>query len=149
MIESYSLIFIFSPERDKVLLRKKNHGPANVDGKLNGIGGRIMPGEDPRAAAARELAEETGLACELMPVVIFDYDNSGCARLHVYVGEVRFQHFNAAQYVDVDSEENVCRGVDEMQRLVDRKEAVDDLGWLVPMAIARLRGGSFQPRSGG
>ena len=33
-------------------------------GKLNGVGGHVEPGEDPLAAARREIHEETGIAAE-------------------------------------------------------------------------------------
>lgn len=45
---------------DSVLLINKNK-PANQQGKLNGVGGHIEPGEVPLQAMMRECAEETGL----------------------------------------------------------------------------------------
>ncbi len=52
--------FLFSEERDKVVLIKKTH-PEWQKGKLNGVGGKVQPGETPYAAMVREFKEEAGL----------------------------------------------------------------------------------------
>jgi len=59
-MKRYVCSFLFSPDRKRVLLIRKNR-PAWQAGKLNGIGGKIEPGETPREAARREFREETGL----------------------------------------------------------------------------------------
>ena len=56
----YVCSFLFSPDRGRVLLIRKNR-PAWQAGKLNGVGGKIEPGEAPHTAARREFREETGL----------------------------------------------------------------------------------------
>ena len=58
----YVLGFVFSDCLDsKVLLIEKTK-PAWQKGKLNGIGGKIEPGETPLEAMVRETNEETGLS---------------------------------------------------------------------------------------
>ena len=52
--------FAFSTHGAQVLLIRKNR-PEWQAGKLNGIGGKIEPGEMPDEAMAREFREETGL----------------------------------------------------------------------------------------
>ena len=52
--------FLFSPDRRRVLLIRKNR-PAWQAGKLNGVGGKIEPGESPADAIRREFREEAGL----------------------------------------------------------------------------------------
>lgn len=47
-----------------VLLAKRGAGSDRFAGLWNGIGGHVEPGEDVRAAARRELREETGLDVE-------------------------------------------------------------------------------------
>jgi len=56
--------FIFSHNLKSVVLMKKTH-PDWQAGRLNGIGGKIEPGESHRAAMWREGEEETG----------YDYDD--------------------------------------------------------------------------
>ena len=45
---------------DRILLQKKSAGKFG-EGKWNGAGGKLKPGETPREGAAREVHEETGL----------------------------------------------------------------------------------------
>jgi len=59
-MREYVCSFLFSPDRARVVLIRKNR-PAWQAGKLNGVGGKIEPGESPRQAARREFREETGL----------------------------------------------------------------------------------------
>lgn len=52
--------FLFSPDRSRVVLIRKNR-PVWQAGKLNGVGGKIEPGETPHDAMVREFREEAGL----------------------------------------------------------------------------------------
>ena len=52
--------FLFSPEKTRVALIRKNR-PAWQAGRINGIGGKVEPGERPIDAMVREFAEETGV----------------------------------------------------------------------------------------
>lgn len=56
----YVVGFAFDAKNEKVLLIKKNR-LAWQAGFLNGIGGKIEPGESSRVAMKRECLEETGL----------------------------------------------------------------------------------------
>lgn len=53
--------FLFDLDVDFVALIRKNRGPREMAGKLNGIGGKVEPGESIHDAMAREFEEETGL----------------------------------------------------------------------------------------
>jgi 8-oxo-dGTP diphosphatase len=59
-MREYVCTFLFSEDRSRVLLIRKNR-PAWQAGKLNGIGGKIERGETPLEAARREFLEETGV----------------------------------------------------------------------------------------
>ena len=56
----YACGFLFSPDRTRVLLIRKRR-PAWQAGKLNGLGGKLEPGESPLEAMRREFREEAGL----------------------------------------------------------------------------------------
>lgn len=60
MKTKYVLGFLFSYNRDRVLLIQKNR-PEWQRGKLNGVGGHIEIGETPIQAMNRECKEESGL----------------------------------------------------------------------------------------
>ena len=59
-MQTYACGFLFSPDRSQVLLIRKRR-PAWQAGKLNGLGGKIEPGETPLDAMRREFREEAGL----------------------------------------------------------------------------------------
>lgn len=59
-MKQYACGFLFSEDRKHVLLIRKNR-PAWQAGKLNGIGGKLEPGETPADAMRREFREEAGL----------------------------------------------------------------------------------------
>lgn len=60
MIE-YVAGLLFDDDFTRVALILKNHGPANLLGKWNAIGGKVDAGELPGHAMYREFAEETGV----------------------------------------------------------------------------------------
>lgn len=59
-MQEYVCGFLFSPDRARVLLIRKRR-PAWQAGKLNGIGGKVEPGETPIDAMRREFWEEAGI----------------------------------------------------------------------------------------
>jgi 8-oxo-dGTP diphosphatase len=61
MITTYVLGFIFDEARDHVLLIHKNR-PAWQRGRLNGIGGKVKPGEGFLEAIRRECEEASNLS---------------------------------------------------------------------------------------
>lgn len=54
----YTVCFLYTGNGEKVLLQKKNK--TQYAGRLNGVGGKIEPGETPLEGARREIMEETG-----------------------------------------------------------------------------------------
>jgi 8-oxo-dGTP diphosphatase len=62
-MQVYSCGFLFAHDRTRVLLIRKNR-PAWQAGKLNGLGGKLEPGETPLDAMRREFWEEAGMRIE-------------------------------------------------------------------------------------
>jgi len=52
--------FLFNESRDNIVLIEKLK-PAYQKGKLNGVGGKVEPGESPSTAMVREFQEEGGV----------------------------------------------------------------------------------------
>jgi 8-oxo-dGTP diphosphatase len=59
-VQEYVCGFLFNPDRSRVLLIRKRR-PAWQSGKLNGLGGKIEPGETALDAMRREFREEAGV----------------------------------------------------------------------------------------
>jgi 8-oxo-dGTP diphosphatase len=56
----YVVGFMFTPGKDQVVLIKKAR-PQWQEGLLNGVGGKVEPGETPSDAMRREFREETSI----------------------------------------------------------------------------------------
>ena len=57
----FVLGFLFTPDTKQVVLVRKKR-PDSLAGKLNGVGGQLGPGENPRTGVSREFFEATGVA---------------------------------------------------------------------------------------
>lgn len=73
--------FLFSPGLDSVALIRKNR-PQWMLGRLNGIGGKIEPGETPWQAMCREFEEEAGVAA--VPWLLFHREYFPDTSSHVF-----------------------------------------------------------------
>ena len=59
-----TLGYIFSPDRERVLLVHRSRRPGDPHlGKYNGLGGKLQPDEDVVTCMRREIREEAGLEC--------------------------------------------------------------------------------------
>lgn len=58
-MNEWAVGFLVDDARERVVLIRKNR-PAWQEGKLNGVGGKVEPGETAYRAMAREFVEETG-----------------------------------------------------------------------------------------
>jgi 8-oxo-dGTP pyrophosphatase MutT (NUDIX family) len=76
-----------TPQREVVLVRQFRHGVRETT--LEIPGGVIEPGEEPAAAAQRELREETGYVAEQMLSLGFTYPNPAIQenRCHLFLAE--------------------------------------------------------------
>ena len=93
---NYTVCFLFTDNGEKVLLQKKDK--TQYAGRLNGVGGKIEPGETPLEGARREIMEETGASIQdliWLGTLIFpkdcglpaDQDNVDC-ELNFFAGTV-------------------------------------------------------------
>ena len=90
-------------ERGKVLLSRRKKG-THLSGLWEFPGGKVEPGEDPRAALRRELEEELGILTsvgEIADVTFHRYDEAGKAVLLLFFHAVREQGSPEPQAIDV------------------------------------------------
>lgn len=134
----YVLGFAFNRSKTVVVLIEKTK-PAWQAGKLNGVGGKIEPGESPDQAMVREFKEEAGVITELTDWKQFAF----------FIG----RDFSIACYKLFSDE--VCFGTSTMtdERVnqydiedLDSFQVVDNVYWLVPMAIDPDSGDKFIAR---
>ena len=134
--ERYQLIprtLIFLLSADEILLLKVPPGRSAWAGLYNGVGGHIEAGENPHAAAIRELEEETGAAANMLRLCGIVHVHTGSSPgigIHVFVGETR------DKTVQTTSE-----GVPEWISLdaLDDVPLVADLPILIPRALEAYR----------
>lgn len=121
---------------DRVVLIRKIK-PEWQAGLLNGVGGKIEPGEDPLPAMAREFLEETGT------------ETTWGMWSHIATGEnehaiVHFFHVDSPLLVDVktvEAEEVVVVPVDDVR--VGRG-VISNVPWILHLALE-----SMNPTNGG
>jgi ADP-ribose pyrophosphatase len=75
-------IFCLTRENQVVMVRQFRPGPGEI--LMDMPGGAVEPGEEPGAAAARELLEETGYAGEVQQVAVTLCDAYSTMIRHVY-----------------------------------------------------------------
>lgn len=127
LVQEYVVLLVFDEEYERVLMIKKNRGPAMVVGHWNGLGGKIEPGETPREAMSRETSEEAGIAV----------DPRGIQMLCVLEGHGYRVHFGHSQldnsvftsYTTRESEE-----VDEFFVSELPEGTMHNLRWMIPLA---------------
>lgn len=86
-----------------VLMIEKKQGPSFNIGKLNGLGGKIEPGETPQEAMAREFREECGLSTKPVDWQCFRIerhlqrsDQTSSVVIHCFVVELPIERLSCA-----------------------------------------------------
>lgn len=130
--KTYVSSLIFDPHHASVLLVKKKR-PSWLAGKWTAVGGEQEDNESPRAAAYRELEEETGFKVEgLIPFAYVRRHESICTML---AGEM-----NWPGPPQQKTDEQVKIWELEHIRYGNFTRFSDDLLWLIEIALATLRG---------
>jgi 8-oxo-dGTP diphosphatase len=128
-VQEYVCGFLLSPDRKRVLLIRKRR-PAWQAGKLNGIGGKIEPGETPAAAMRREFKEEAGVdVTEWQHVLTLSgADDAGSGR--GWAG-----HFFRA-FGDVDAAKAITDEELEIHATANvPPDTIPNLRWIIPLML--------------
>ncbi len=123
----YVVGFCFNEAHDTVVLIHKQR-PAWQNGFLNGVGGKIEPGESSIRAMVREFEEETGVKTKEEDWACFSTMESDDWWMHVFCC-VNDQYVNAAR--TTESEEIVKIPVNRLHLF----PTITNLRWLIPMAL--------------
>lgn len=118
--------FLFDRLANRVLLIKKNR-PEWQAGKLNGVGGKVEPGETPAQAMRREFREEAGLDIanwDHFMTLTFEAGD-----VHFYRAFVWPELFNQA--TAQTDEQLVTAFIDPFQQ----SRAIPNLRWIIPLAV--------------
>jgi 8-oxo-dGTP diphosphatase len=125
----YTLGFVFNDDLTRVLLMHKNR-PERQVGKINGVGGKIEPGEESGDCIVREVHEETGAKTRKEDWVYFGEIKSRDWRVDlyalVYEGE-------ASDFTTTTDEKLEWFAVDNLPENV-----LEKLYWMIPMALSKL-----------
>jgi 8-oxo-dGTP diphosphatase len=120
---TYVLALLFSADRRQVVLMRKSR-PAWQAGRVNALGGKLLPDESPRDAARREVREEAGVdVADWEEFLVWD---DPVYRLHV----VRAFDDAALRARTAEDQEVFLAAVTALPA-----ELIDNLRWLVPLAL--------------
>jgi 8-oxo-dGTP diphosphatase len=123
----YVLALLFTPDACRVVLVRKKR-PAWQAGRVNALGGKVLPGESAAEAASREVREE---AVARVPVEAW-------RELVVWRDPVYRMHVLSAFHAAAD---RARTAEDQEVFLADAddlpKECIENLRWLVPLALDR------------
>lgn len=125
-MKNYVAGFLFSQDRTKVALIKKNK-PEWQAGKLNGIGGKVEHGENARDAMEREFKEETGIDISWIRWNCFATINGDDYKCYF------FRSFDDSVF-DVRSMEEEQVYVISVNELSNYPH-IPNLKWLIPLAL--------------
>jgi 8-oxo-dGTP diphosphatase len=121
----YGLALLFTADRSRVVLLHRTR-PAWQAGRVNALGGKLLPDEAPAAAARREVAEEAGVDVPLWEEFLVWHD--AAYRMHAV------RAFDDAA-LRARTREDQPVFLAEVQALP--ANVVDNLRWLVPLALDR------------
>ncbi|MFL5579661.1 MAG: NUDIX domain-containing protein [Gemmatimonadaceae bacterium] len=126
-MKRYVLALLYTPDRRRVALMRRTH-PAWQAGRVNALGGKLQDGETPAVAVRREVREESGADVpEAAWEEILVWEDPAYS-MHA----LRAIHAAAESVRTMEDQEVFLAPVDALP-----PEAVDNLRWLVPLALDR------------
>jgi 8-oxo-dGTP diphosphatase len=130
-MKRYCLGFLFRPNHEWVVMLQKTHGPGDMAGRFNGIGGHVEENEVSLAAMKREGREELGIEPDWLPFCTM-HDNGGEWVCDCFVAVI-------ANDVDLPPVNDAGESVSEHRppQLLRRDDIMLNLRWLVPMAMEK------------
>ncbi len=122
---TYVLALLFTPERDRVVLMHRTR-PAWQAGRVNALGGKLLPGEAPADAARREVREEAGAdVADWEEFLVWDDPVYRMHALRAFAPAARGARTAEDQEVFLADPAALPPNV------------IDNLRWLVPLALDR------------
>ncbi|HET7552368.1 MAG TPA: NUDIX domain-containing protein [Gemmatimonadaceae bacterium] len=123
----YVLALLFTPDGRRVVLMRKTR-PAWQAGRVNALGGKLLPGESAAAAASREVREEAAVEVPVdswRELVVW---RDPVYRMHV----LSAFHAAAEQARTAEDQEVFLARVGDLP-----DECIENLRWLIPLALDR------------
>jgi len=122
--------FLFDHDGKKVCLIKKTdkHDLKWMHGKLNGVGGKVLPNEQPEEAMRREFLEETGAdVWGWIPFCTLEFQNAKIIFYKIFSGSIDDVKTMTDEQVEVHGASLIISaGYNDM---------VANLRWLLPLAL--------------
>jgi 8-oxo-dGTP diphosphatase len=121
----YVLALLFTPDARRVVLMRKTR-PAWQAGRVNALGGKLLPGESAAAAASREVNEEAGVQVPVdawRELVIW---RDPMYRMHVLAAF----HTAAERARTAEDQEVFLADVRDLPG-----ESIENLRWIIPLAL--------------
>jgi len=125
---NYVLGFLFSKQGDKVWLIQKSK-PTWQAGKLNGIGGKMEPGETALYAMVREFREEAGIEIPDWTWFATLGDDAGSYSVFCY-----YAYSDEEAKTTTDEQVKLCYTASLPSNVIP------NIRWLVPMALSFKQG---------
>lgn len=135
----YVVGFLFSKDRERVVLVKKTH-PEWQAGKLNGPGGKVEKGETPHDAMVREFEEEIGIRIQFwidfaqLSGDLRRYDGEPSGKTFTVYFFYAFGNLSEINRMVTDCGEQIM--VLRIDNLAYWDNLVSNVKWLVPLALS-------------
>ncbi|MCK9541092.1 MAG: NUDIX domain-containing protein [Novosphingobium sp.] len=127
--QSYVVGFLFSRNKEKILLIKKNK-PKWQEGFLNGVGGKVEKEESPLEAMIREFEEETGIKIDFWEEYLIIHSKS----FKLYC----FKAFSNLIYQTNSITDEPLHMMSLSNTRLEHAPLIPNLRWMIPLALDEL-----------